>query len=225
LLGLLHPFGQSKVEEIELARTWRRAGPPAIAESARLAPHAAVDLCADPELAKLHTTRWIVSDLDGLSQLPDGDRAPVEKAVDLAAQAGLTLRAGANFPLTIRDRGIGFFLIYRTVPGPFSETSLRLYRMLSDQAAGSLERAWLLQEAQRRADHTRLISETTSRMRQSLDVETVLNTAANEIGRALGLAAVDVRLSTELLGVDTSDPNPGNGGTPQGSGVRSREEE
>ena len=34
-------------------------------------------------------------------------------------------------------------------------------------------------------------------MRETLDVETVLRTAVREIGQALGLAALDVRLGTE----------------------------
>jgi GAF domain-containing protein len=123
------------------------------------------------------------------------------------------------------DRQIGFFFLYRTASGPFSEASIRLYEMLGDQAAGAMERARLLEEAQRRADRERLISETTARIRESLDVETVLNTAAGEIGRALGLAALDVRLGMELADTEISDLSGGNGDRSLTPAFTSNEEE
>jgi predicted Zn-dependent protease len=63
--------------------------------------------------------------------------------------------------------------------------------------AQTVESLRLLDETQRRAARERLTGEVTARMRETLDVDTVLQTAVREIGHALGLAALDVRLGTE----------------------------
>jgi GAF domain-containing protein len=249
VLGLFEPSGDREAEEISMARTWRRHGPASVAsgtdlaaqaglaaqtgwaEHAGLASHARVDVREDPELVQACATRWITSDLEDVSQLPDEGRLFVERAEALVPDTGFAMRAGASFPLATGDRGngqrplIGFFFLYRIAPGPFSEASIRLCEVLSDQAAAALERARLLEEAQHRADRERLISETTARMRESLDLETVLNTAASEIGRALGLAALDVRLGAELGDAPTSHVSGGDGGGSHISGFSSCEED
>jgi CO/xanthine dehydrogenase Mo-binding subunit len=91
----------------------------------------------------------------------------------------------------------GFVSIYRTRTGSFSPVSMRLYETLVDQASVAVERARLLDEAQNRAARERLIAGVSARMRETLDIEEVLTTAVDEIARALGLAALDVRLGTE----------------------------
>jgi len=56
----------------------------------------------------------------------------------------------------------------------------------------------LLDETQRRAAHERLTGEVTARVRETLDVDTVLQTAAREMREALGLEEVEVRMGTGL---------------------------
>jgi GAF domain-containing protein len=73
---------------------------------------------------------------------------------------------------------------------------MRLYETLADQAAVAMERARLLDETQKRAERERLVSMVSARMRETLDVEMVMETAVDEIGKALGLAALDIRLGT-----------------------------
>jgi len=57
-----------------------------------------------------------------------------------------------------------------------------------------LESARLFEESQRRASQEQLTSEITSRIRETLDIETILETAVNEIGSAMGLAALEVHI-------------------------------
>jgi hypothetical protein len=58
----------------------------------------------------------------------------------------------------------------------------------------ALESAQLFEETQRRASRERLIGEVTARVRETLDMDTVLQTAIREVGEALGLAEVEVRM-------------------------------
>jgi hypothetical protein len=72
---------------------------------------------------------------------------------------------------------------------------MQLYEALSDQAMLALERARLLEETQRRAARDRTVSQVTARMRQSLDTEAILRTAANEMRQALGLNRLVIRVA------------------------------
>jgi len=74
---------------------------------------------------------------------------------------------------------------------------ITLLETLADQLGVALENARLYQDTQRRAVRERLTGEVTTRMRETLDVDTVLQTAVREIGEALGLHDVTIRLDTD----------------------------
>jgi hypothetical protein len=60
----------------------------------------------------------------------------------------------------------------------------------------ALESARLYRDAKRRAARERLIGEVTDRVRETLDIETMLKTGVQEVHQALGLPEVTVRLAT-----------------------------
>ena len=72
-------------------------------------------------------------------------------------------------------------------------------RLLVEEAASRLalvlENARLLEEAQRQAEQEALLGQVTSRVRSSLDIDAVLQTAAKEVAYALGLSEVVVQLT------------------------------
>lgn len=70
-----------------------------------------------------------------------------------------------------------------------------LAQAIANQASMALENARLYQDTQRRAARERLIGEVTARVRETLDMETVLKTAAQEVRQALGLPEVVLRLA------------------------------
>ncbi len=78
-----------------------------------------------------------------------------------------------------------------------TEDQISLVQAIAERVGLAAETLRLLDETQRRAARERLISEITGRMRETLDIETVLQTAAREIGGKLGFLALDVRLGTE----------------------------
>jgi GAF domain-containing protein len=134
------------------------------------------------------STFWAVDDVTRETDIPEQARKSL---------ARLGNRALVNVPLRSGDQVTGFVLVYRAEAGPFSPAAIRLYEALVDQAAAALERAHLLEEARRRAAHDRLLREIASRTRQTLDMETMLQTAADEIYQALGLDEVVIRLATD----------------------------
>ena len=79
--------------------------------------------------------------------------------------------------------------------GEWTDDELVLLEALAEQVGQALESARLYQDTQRSAARERLTGEAVARMRETLDMDTVLQTAVREIGEALGIAEVEVRMS------------------------------
>ncbi|HFD38916.1 MAG TPA: GAF domain-containing protein, partial [Anaerolineae bacterium] len=101
-------------------------------------------------------------------------------------------------PIVVRDQVIGV-IDARKPPdgGEWTEREAALLEMLVGQLGAALDSARLYEDTQRRAARDRLLSEVASRVRETLDIETVLRTAAVEIRRALELPEVVVRLAEQ----------------------------
>jgi GAF domain-containing protein/HAMP domain-containing protein len=100
-------------------------------------------------------------------------------------------------PIKVRDQVLGVMRLRKpdSAQGWTSEETA-LLGTLTEQLGVALESARLYQDTQRRAAQEQLTSQVTGRMRESLDVETVLKTAATEMRQALGLDKLIVRLGT-----------------------------
>ena len=100
-------------------------------------------------------------------------------------------------PIKVREQVIGV-VNFRKHEGdePWATAEVTLLETLVEQLGTALESARLYQDTQRRAIRERLTGEITSRMRSTLDLETILQTATDEIYQALGLDRVTVRLTT-----------------------------
>jgi GAF domain-containing protein/HAMP domain-containing protein len=106
-------------------------------------------------------------------------------------------------PLRVRGQVIG--VIDAQKPdgsGTWTEEEIALLETLADRLSVALDSARLYQDTQRRAAQDRLVSEITTRIRQTLDVETVLKTAIREMGAALGIPKVEVRMGGGVVQLD-----------------------
>ncbi|RLC81564.1 MAG: hypothetical protein DRI81_02120 [Chloroflexi bacterium] len=146
----------------------------------------------------------------------------VQQGASVQEAASLSLDREGNgdgehtlfIPLKVRDQVIGALSFCKgaagadptrsrgsdTDPGqtikPWTADEVALLETLTEQLGVALESARLYQDTQRRAARERLTSEVTARMRETLDMDTVLRTATDEIYRALGLEKIIVRLAT-----------------------------
>ncbi len=90
-------------------------------------------------------------------------------------------------PMTTGDQVVGVLAVQsfeRT--NAFDEHHRELLTAVANQAVIALENASMFEQAQMRAKQERLLREITERVRNSADVDTVMRTAAQEVGRALG---------------------------------------
>jgi GAF domain-containing protein len=113
-------------------------------------------------------------------------------------QNGLTVALAT--PIKVRDLVIGVLDAHKSVnAGEASWTAeeITLIETLADQLGVALENARLYRDTQRRAIRERLTGQVTTRMRETLDVDAVLQTAVREIGEALGLHDVTVRFNLD----------------------------
>jgi transcriptional regulator with GAF, ATPase, and Fis domain len=130
-----------------------------------------------------------------------GGSAPL---VDWDQQEGEPAQAdnplGIKIPLRVRGHQIG---VLEVLPNPdhWTDDNLIFLAEVSERLSQALESARLYQESQLRAASEQLVSGITGRMRATLDVDNVLQTAAREIRQALNLQEVEIRLG---LGNGTS---------------------
>ena len=136
------------------------------------------------------------------------------KAAESMEEGGLVL------PIKVRGHTIGVLDARRPAGGaPWTEESQELLEMFTEQLGAALESARLFQDTQRRATREQLVGEVTARMRETLDMDTVLQTAIREIGQSLGKVEVEVRMGS---GVTTAQlAGTGDGGHGAEEEVRS----
>ncbi len=101
-------------------------------------------------------------------------------------------------PIKVRGQTIGVVNARRKAEGGmWSEEEMALLDTLVEQLSVALESARLYEDTQRRAAQEQLVGEVASRMRESLDVEKVLQTTVQELGRAVGASEVNIRLVSQ----------------------------
>ncbi len=111
-------------------------------------------------------------------------------------------------PLKVREQTIGVLDAHKPAnAGAWTQEEVALLRALVDQLGTALDSARLYQDTQHRAARERIIGQVTTRIRETLDVDAVLRTAAQEMRQALGLSSMAIRLTTP-----SDEPNLGGGG-------------
>jgi GAF domain-containing protein/HAMP domain-containing protein len=110
---------------------------------------------------------------------------------DGAAQPALAI------PVMVRDQVVGVLGFRKEENSPdWTSEEINLLETLAAQLGPALEGAQLYRETQNRAARERLTGQIAARMRETLDMEVVLQTAAQQMREVLGLAEAEVRLGT-----------------------------
>ena len=110
-----------------------------------------------------------------------------------------------TIPISLGEQTIGQITAHKpSAQDSWSDNEIAIIETLVEQLSVALESARLYEETQRRAAQEQLIGEITARVRETLDIETILRTASEEIRRALSLPEVIIQ-----LGAPPEDPNPG----------------
>jgi GAF domain-containing protein len=107
---------------------------------------------------------------------------------------------GSVIPVKVRDLVIGVIDAYKPEgAGEWTTEEIAFMEALVEQLGLALESARLYQDSQHRATRERVVSEVAARMRETLDIDTVLQMAIQNMGDALGISEVEVRMCGDVI--------------------------
>lgn len=140
----------------------------------------------------------------GYRATPGGIR-PLKESLDFpevqaALRSGKPVTGSAEQPtlaVPLRVRGETIGILHIKSPNARKDwrpDELEAVQRVAERAALALESARLLAETEKRAQREQVIGKVGARIRQTLDLDTVLKTAAEELRQALNLQAAEVRL-------------------------------
>lgn len=119
-------------------------------------------------------------------------------------ESGWTLRV----PIELRGQEIGVINLRRKQSSPpWNQREQELAAEIAAQVALALDTSRLLEETQKNAARDQMIASVSNRIRQTLDMETVLQTAADELRNAFGLTEAEVRFNTPPSPAANEHPN------------------
>jgi GAF domain-containing protein len=114
--------------------------------------------------------------------------------------ASSSTRANAmNIPIRIRGLPIGNITLQSSNPlRTWSQGEIQLAQAAAERAGLAIENYRLLSDAQRRAAKERAIGEITARLGSSVNINSILQTAVEELGRTLSGSKVVLQFTNEM---------------------------
>jgi GAF domain-containing protein/HAMP domain-containing protein len=101
-------------------------------------------------------------------------------------------------PIELRGRSIGILGLERGEDTqPWDDDEVALVELVVEQFAQMADNLRLMEETRRRAAREQAIRQVTDRMRRSVEIETILQSAIVELAQAMGAPRAYVRLGTE----------------------------
>ncbi len=95
-------------------------------------------------------------------------------------------------PIELRGEAIGTLVVQSPSAGKLNQDQLDLIKAVAERVALSAENARLFEETTRRAERERLVSDITGRIRSMSDPQAMIQTAIEELRKALGATRVEV---------------------------------
>jgi len=137
-----------------------------------------------PVLGRSSTGLFVLGDVASDATLDETSRQ--------ALLEEMGIRAALVAPLSAGQQLVGWLVIGATQPYVFSASEERLYRGLSDLAAAVVRNCQLLNLATNQAERAQALGVISSRMRETLDMDLILQTALREIGESLSVSDIEV---------------------------------
>jgi GAF domain-containing protein/HAMP domain-containing protein len=150
---------------------------------------------------------------EGLTSIVIRSRQPLllrdlsqEKLNELGAKVvGEPPKSWLGIPMLVGGEVTGAIVVQDVeVKDRFTDADLRLLSTLAGQVAGSIHNVMLLNQTRLSAERERKLHEVASRIRNSASIQSILETSAVELGRALGARRASIQ-------VGDVDPQPEHG--------------
>lgn len=95
-------------------------------------------------------------------------------------------------PIELRGETIGTLVVQSPTTDKLNQEQINLIKAVAERVALSAENARLFEETTRRAERERLVSDITGKIRSVNDPQTMIQTAMEELRKALGASRVEV---------------------------------
>ena len=105
-----------------------------------------------------------------------------------------TLPNSLNIPITLRGHEIGEIALSRKEGETWDENDQTLAAKVASQVGLAIDNLRLLEDAQKSASRDQILTNVSSRIRETLDMESILQRAAREFQKALNLKEAEIRL-------------------------------
>jgi GAF domain-containing protein len=100
-----------------------------------------------------------------------------------------------NVPISLRGTTLGEVSLKRDLTNdPWTRDELNLVEDTMTQIAIALDNARLLDETRRSAEHEQTVSEISSRISRSIDIDSILRTAVRELGQLPNVTDASIRI-------------------------------
>jgi GAF domain-containing protein len=123
---------------------------------------------------------------------------PLNESIDLTetgrgkAQSKQAETNQVVVPIELRGETIGTLVVQSPSSARLNQDHLDLIKAVADRVALSAENARLFEETTRRAERERMVSDITGRIRSTSDPQAMIQTAVEELRKALGASRVEV---------------------------------
>jgi GAF domain-containing protein len=111
------------------------------------------------------------------------------------------VRSWIAAPMIVGQEVIGLLTVDHDRAYAYNLESAELVSAIAAQAAIAVQNARLFEQTAQRAEYERLVADITGRLRASKNLETVIETAARELGQTLGTSRVLVRIGLDEEGL------------------------
>jgi GAF domain-containing protein len=135
-------------------------------------------------------------------------------------------RSALSVPVLFSEDLLGVLCLESDHLERFDENDQEIIGSLGDSLGAILTNARLVDQIRQQVERQRMLYEITSKIRRSVDIETILRTSVNEISRAVGARTAHIRinpvqqsLSTESEDSQLEPPGNNNGYHPEGNGT------
>lgn len=136
--------------------------------------------------------------LDPLTVIPEGAATALVEGRTLIKKAPgseVEQAQSASIPIKLRGRVLG--VVHVNLRGGATERTVALIEQAADRLGTALENVRLLDDSLRRANKERTIGEISAKISSSINLRNVLQTAVEELGRAIPGSDVSIRLRRE----------------------------
>lgn len=101
-------------------------------------------------------------------------------------------------PVTYKDRLLGVINVENTEPAAYDETDQEIITTLATNLASIISNIELVDQVRLQVDRQQQLYEITSKIRRSVDVETIMQTSVSEIASALNIKHASIELTAGL---------------------------